>query len=76
MKTIVYTLDHVYEIDDAEIIKFIGVFSTIENAQNAIASLKNQSGFRDLPEDCFQISENIIDNIGWKEGFIKMKDAF
>jgi hypothetical protein len=72
---IVYILEHVYEVDDIDEIKFIGVFSSEEKAKLAIDKLKNIKGFKDFPVECFQISENIIDNIGWQEGFIKWVDA-
>ncbi len=56
--------------DDHEF--FIGVYSTEEKAKQAIALLRNQSGFRDDP-DCFNIYPNIVDETGWREGFVTIR---
>ncbi len=72
---VVYILEHIYELEEVDQIKFIGVFSSYENAELAIDKLKGLPGFKNFPIECFQISENIIDNIGWPEGFIKWEDA-
>lgn len=74
MKT-VYILEHIYEFEEKDEIKFIGVFSSKENATKAINKLIKINGFKDYPIDCFQISENLVDKINWEEGFIKWEDA-
>jgi hypothetical protein len=51
-------------------IKFIGVFSTVEMAENVIKRLEPKAGFCDHPEG-FEISEQILDLVGWQEGFDK-----
>ncbi len=56
----VYLLHHEYEIKGEwgiiDEVKFIGVFSTYEKAQE-IAKLRfEQPGFKDHPFECFEIS--------------------
>jgi hypothetical protein len=66
----VYLLWHEYETDDGrDEEKFIGVYSTEEMAQRAIEQLRNQPGFKDIPEG-FKIYPNIVDETGWPEGFV------
>lgn len=71
----VYKVDHVYEVDDIEEVKFIGVFSSIEKAREAVNELILQPGFKDHPTDAFQINKIKIDRIGWVEGFCSWKEA-
>ena len=71
----VYKVDHVYEVDDIEEVKFIGVFSSMEKAQEVVNKLILQPGFRDYPVDAFQINETKIDRIGWSEGFCSWEEA-
>lgn len=71
----VFILEHVYEMDDKEEIKFIGVFSSSDKAQAAIESLKNILGFNKHSIECFQIHETKLDEFEWKEGFINWKEA-
>lgn len=73
----VYVLQHSYEYGDAyEFIetKFIGVYSSIENAKLAIKRLQDKEGFRDYPLDCFYIDKYIINQDHWQEGFITPED--
>ncbi len=65
-----YLLTHEYEDEFGEKIKFIGIFSTVEMAENVIMSLKPKPGFCDHPEG-FEISEQTLDLVGWQEGFDK-----
>jgi hypothetical protein len=67
----VFILQHSYELSDTgeEEIKFIGVYSTMKKAQEAIERLSVQPGFKDLP-DYFYIDEYKIDQDNWSEGFI------
>ncbi len=75
MEKEIYYVEHVYEKDNEEEIKFIGVFSSRKNAQNAIDKLFLKPGFRDFPIECFQISEGKLNRYGWEEGFTSWKDA-
>jgi hypothetical protein len=54
--------------------KFIGVYSTRDNARKAIQPLKKQSGFRDSPRK-FKISEQQLDRTWWTEGFVTWEEA-
>ena len=69
MKT-VFLLRHAYERtpDSDEEVKIIGVYSTNSDAEDAIARLSKQPGFRDFPEH-FQIWEMELGLDCWKEGF-------
>lgn len=66
----VYVLQHSYELEDEEEVKFVGVFSTEPEAQNAIDFLRTKEGFKDYPVDCFIIDKYKINEIHWTEGFI------
>ncbi|MEA9412262.1 hypothetical protein [Flavobacterium sp. PL02] len=69
MKEKIYILEHVYTEDEIDEIKFIGVFSSKANVQLVILELKDKPGFKLHPVECFIISEDVLDNYGWKEGF-------
>lgn len=71
----VFILQHVYEKDDREEVKFIWVFSTQANADKAIEALESMPGFGNLPVECFQMSEAIIDHYERKEWFITWDEA-
>lgn len=70
MKT-VFVLQHSYEIDGHDETKFIGVYSTQEQADQAINRLKDQPGFRDKL-DSFHVSEYEINKDHWTEGYATM----
>lgn len=62
-------MQHVHELPDgSEDVKFIGVYSSKDLAQTAIARLKTQPGFRDHPLG-FHIDEYLIDEDHWTGGF-------
>lgn len=65
----VFSVSHSYTIhrylDDE---RFIGVFSSRENAEQAVEDLKKQDGFILHPED-FDISELDLNDLLWKSGF-------
>ncbi|RQO39181.1 hypothetical protein DBR39_09330 [Chryseobacterium sp. KBW03] len=65
----VFSVSHYYTIhtflDDE---RYIGVFSSLEKAENAIEELKNKSGFKDYQDD-FDISELDLDILFWSTGF-------
>jgi homoserine kinase type II len=47
----VFVVHHVHEFDDdREDVKLIGIYSSRENAEAAVARLRSQPGFRDLPQ--------------------------
>ncbi len=65
----VYVLQHVHEADDgAEDVKFIGVYSSRDNAQAAIARLCQAPGFSEAP-DGFHVDEYQVDTDHWVEGY-------
>ena len=67
--TEVFIIHHVRELeDDAEEVKFIGVFSNIEKAQAAVDKIQNKPGFCDF-KDGFSIESHTLNRIGWLEGF-------
>ena len=69
----VFVLEHAHYRDDdrnndAEDYKLIGVFATEQQAQAAMAQLKNQPGFRDYPNG-FHIDAYPLGQINWSQGF-------
>jgi hypothetical protein len=65
----VFTLEHSYEKTNGEDeTKFIGVYSTEEEAKKAVDRLKDRPGFCDRP-DHFIIDEYELDKDNWAEGF-------
>jgi hypothetical protein len=71
----IYLLNHVYEQDEIEEIKFIGAFSSFEKASAVVEELKNMPGYNKHPIECFEIMDWIIDEYTWKEGFISWEEA-
>lgn len=71
MMTSVFTLEHSYESDGYEETKFIGVYSSREEAEMAIERLKTQNGFK-YHVDAFHIEEYEINKDHWTEGFATM----
>jgi len=71
----VFVLQHAYERADGEDeVKFIGVYSTLVKAEEAVARLKQQPGFKDHPND-FCIDRYEIDKDHWLDGFISSDEA-
>ncbi|WP_201509396.1 homoserine kinase [Psychrobacter alimentarius] len=69
----VFVLEHAHYKDDdrnndVEDFKLIGVFATEQQAQAAMAQLKNQPGFRDYPNG-FHIDAYPLGQINWSQGF-------
>ena len=65
--TVVYLLEHTVKgLEDST--KMLGIYSTREEAENAINVLSNKPGFRDSLDD-FLIDEYEIDKICWSSGF-------
>ncbi|MCM1167257.1 MAG: hypothetical protein NC299_04600 [Lachnospiraceae bacterium] len=69
----VYLLWHVHELTDDfgshDEEKLLGVFSTVERANDAIECFKNLEGFKDYPLNCFVTDEYEVDKAMWTEGF-------
>jgi hypothetical protein len=73
--TRVYVLQHVHSPeDDAEDVKFIGVYSSRENAEAAIMRLGRAPGFSDSPAG-FHIDEYQVDKDHWAEGYSTLAQA-
>ena len=65
----VFILQHVHQLGcNTEDVKFIGVYTSRENADNAIERLVLQPGFRSTKSG-FSIDEYEINVDHWKEGF-------
>jgi hypothetical protein len=67
MKT-VFVLQHSYELEGCDETKFIGVYSSHEEAQQAILRIKNKPGFR-LRQNDFHATEYEINKDQWVDGF-------
>ena len=73
--TKVYVLQHVHSLEDGEDdVKFIGVYSSRENAQAAITRLGLAPGFSDAL-DGFHIDEYQVDKDQWVEGYSTVANA-
>ena len=71
----VFVLQHVHSREDGvEDVKFIGVYSSREKAQGAVARLGRTPGFSDAP-DGFHIDEYLVDQDHWVEGFVTLAGA-
>jgi hypothetical protein len=71
----VFVVHHVHSQEDGtEDVKFIGVYSSREKAQEAVARLGRQPGFVDAP-DGFCIDEYQVDRDQWAEGYVTVADA-
>ena len=70
-----FVLHHVHEMDDGdEDVKFIGVYSSRQKAQEAVARLVTRPGFAAAP-DGFHIEEYQLDQDHWTEGYISWAEA-
>ena len=72
---ICWKVSHKYKLIDHVERKEIGIYSSLENAEKAIALLKTKSGFRDTVEG-FQIKKvftlfqpHLLDRTDWVDGF-------
>lgn len=72
---ICWKVSHKYKPIDHIERKDIGIYSTLEKAENAVALLKTQSGFKDTADD-FKIVKIftflkpcLLDNTYWIDGF-------
>jgi hypothetical protein len=70
--TTVFMLSHTHEFDDGhEDVKIIGMYSSKTKAEDALAKVQDQPGFRSYPAG-FSIDEWSVDSnvIGWLDGFV------
>ena len=67
--TTVVVVHHVYAAESGEEVKLIGIYSSPEIAHREIEKLKEQPGFRSLPEH-FSVDEYKLDQTNWSEGYI------
>ena len=68
--TSVFVLQHVHTTDvGAEDVKFVGVYSSRQNAQEAVSRLASMPGFSEAPDE-FSIDEYRVDRDQWSEGFV------
>jgi homoserine kinase type II len=70
--TTVFVLTHAHELDGCDEVKCIGIYSSMERAQAALDLVKDQPGFKDLPEG-FEINEDVLDRTSWAEGFVTIR---
>lgn len=70
MDKFLYSVSHSYNDVDCIEMKFIGVFSSLENANKAIDTSFSLKGFNQYPRDCFRITEIRLDDLSdWFNGF-------
>lgn len=73
--TSVFVLQHVHSRDDGDgDVKFIGVYSSREKAQAAMARLCRLPGFAEAA-DGFHIDEYRVDQDQWTEGYVPVGRA-
>jgi hypothetical protein len=71
----VFVLQHVHSLEGGEEdVKFIGVYSSRENAQAAIKRLSQAPGFSEALTG-FHIDEYQIDKDHWAEGYTTLASA-
>ena len=70
----VFVFQHEHELDGYDEVKFIGVYSSREKAQEAVARLGRLPGFADAP-DGFHIDEYRVDQDQWAEGYVAVAGA-
>jgi hypothetical protein len=71
----VFILQHVHSREDgAEDVKFIGVYSSREKADAAVAHLSRLPGFADA-SDGFHVDEYRVDQDHWVEGYVAAASA-
>jgi hypothetical protein len=69
-----YQVEWFKELDaDVADEKLIGVFSTLEKAQEALDNAAKLPGFRDFP-DCLNVGRIDVDKDHWTDGFFTPND--
>jgi len=66
----VYLVNHNYELQGCDEIKFIGIFSSEKKAKKAVKKLKKQKGFKKYKKG-FTIGKCPLNQIYWDGGFIR-----
>ena len=73
---ICWKVSHKYKLIDHIERKDIGIYSSLENAEKAVALLKTKSGFKDTA-DGFRITKTfclfkprLLDNTYWIDGYV------
>lgn len=73
-----YLLYHEYEYgenNEHEDIKILGIYSSEQEASQAIERYYKLAGFKEYPKECFIIDDyNVNVDTYWKEGFINSAD--
>jgi len=69
MNPVAYDLSHERYDGRQDYEKLLGVYSTKEKAEEALAGLRDKPGFRDHPEG-FEILAGPVDETGWLDGFV------
>lgn len=64
----VYFLEHSYELNEHDVIRALGIYSTKEKAEKAMENYKKLPRFKDFL-DGFNIDEYEINKKCWSEGF-------
>lgn len=70
----VFIVWHTHEVGDETDEKLIGVYLTHEDAKAAIGRLSDKPGFRDA-FDGFEISEYVLGEDHWIEGYVSQSEA-
>ena len=71
----VFVLQHVHAQEDGgEDVKLIGVYSSQEKADEAVARLGRLPGFSEAP-DGFHVDEYRVDQDHWVEGYVVVAGA-
>lgn len=71
----VFVVQHVHERDDgAADVKFIGVYSSRQNADAAVGRLSRLPGFSGAV-DGFHVDEYRVDQDHWVEGYVTVAGA-
>jgi len=72
----IFILQHSYQLESGcDETKFIGAYSSEDEAKSAIERLKLQPGFRDRPND-FYIEQYALNKDHWTEGYSTMTNIF
>ena len=73
----IYLLYHMYEYgeDEDEEIKFLGIYSSEQEASKAMERYYKLAGFREYPKEFFIIDDYVVnEDTHWKEGFVNTAD--
>ena len=67
----VYLVQHERSVEVGGDVKIIGVFSSRESADAAVATLCDQPGFREETAG-FHVEPYDLDHVQWSEGFVDL----